>query len=164
LREWRSEGRATPVLALTSRDRLQDKLHGFAAGADDYLTKPFEFEELTARVASLLRRRALPVRSVVESDGIRLDRDARRATVAGVEVPLSPKELALLEQFILHAGTAVSRESLADHVWDESFEGRSNVIDVLVSRLRRKLERAGAPGRLRAVPGTGWMMAPLEPR
>jgi DNA-binding response OmpR family regulator len=162
LREWRQEGRPTPILILTSRDRVEDKVEGLGAGADDYLTKPFEFAELTARVGALLRRRATPPRAVIESGRIRLDRDAHRATVGGIELALTHKELALLEQFLLLEGRAVSREVLAEHVWDENYEARSNVIDVLVSRLRRKLDAAGETQRLRTVAGVGWLLAPPE--
>jgi DNA-binding response OmpR family regulator len=158
LREWRDEGKIAPVLVLTSRDTLEDKVAGLDAGADDYLTKPFELAELLARVRALLRRRAVPPRSVLEAGALRLDRDARRATVRGEALPLTLKELALLEQFLLRPGVAVSRETLAEHVWDESYEARSNVIDVLVGRLRRKLDAAQAAARLRAVVGVGWAL------
>jgi two-component system OmpR family response regulator len=156
LREWRDEGRVFPVLVLTSRDRLEDKIEGLDAGADDYVTKPFDFEELLARLRALLRRRAIPLKPVLVSGRIRVDRAARSATIGELPLVLTSKEFALLEQFLLHEGMAVSRESLAEHVWDDRFEARSNVIDVLVSRLRRKLEAAGESGRLHAVVGVGW--------
>ena len=156
LREWREESRLLPVLVLTARDRLEDKIAGLDAGADDYLTKPFEFEELVARVRALLRRRATPPRQFLVAGRVRMDRGARIVTVGETPLPLTAKEYALLEQFLLRPGDAVSRESLAEHVWDESYEARSNVIDVLVGRLRRKLETAGEAGRLRAVTGVGW--------
>jgi len=158
LREWRDEGKIVPVLVLTSRDTLEDKVAGLDAGADDYLTKPFELAELLARVRALLRRRAVPPRAVLAAGALRLDRDARRVTVRDETLPLTLKELALLEQFLLRPGAAVSRETLAEHVWDESYEARSNVIDVLVGRLRRKLEAARSAARLRAVPGVGWAL------
>ena len=160
VREWRDEDRTFPVLVLTARDRVEDKVAGLDAGADDYVTKPFEFEELLARVRALLRRRAAPPKAVLVSGRLRLDRGARAAFVGEAPLALTSKELALLEQFLLHEGAAVSRESLAEHVWDESFEARSNVIDVLVGRVRRKLEAAGEGGRLRAVAGIGWAFDP----
>jgi len=158
IRTWRSEGFSTPILVLTARDRLEEKVTGLDAGADDYLTKPFEFEEVLARCRALLRRRPDPPRQVLELGALRLDRAARRATQGGRELELTPKELALLEHFLLHAGAAVSREMLAEHVWDSSYEARSNVIDVLVGRLRRKLEADGTPRHLRSVPGIGWSL------
>jgi DNA-binding response OmpR family regulator len=157
LREWRAEGKALPVLVLTARDQLEDKVSGLDAGADDYLTKPFEFAELLARLRSLLRRRAVPPRATIDAGAIHLDRGARRASVGGAPLALTVKEFSLLEHFLLHPSTLVSRDSLAEHLWDESYEARSNVIDVLVSRVRRKLEGAGEKNRLRAVAGAGWI-------
>jgi DNA-binding response OmpR family regulator len=158
LAEWRDEGRTTPVLVLTAQDRLEHKVAGLDAGADDYLTKPFEFEELLARVRALLRRRAAPPRPVLELADLRLDRAARVAERAGERLDLTPKELALLEYLMLHAGAAVSRGAIAEHVWDSGYEARSNVIDVIVGRLRRKLERAGRSKLLHSVAGVGWTL------
>jgi DNA-binding response OmpR family regulator len=158
LAEWRREGRALPVLALTARDRVEEKVAGLDAGADDYLTKPFDFEELLARVRALLRRRSEPQRSVVRYEDVVLDRTARTAERAGRPLPLTVKELALLEHFLLRAETAQSRQEIAEHVWDASYEARSNVIDVIVGRLRRKLEAGGAPRLLHSSPGHGWIL------
>lgn len=158
LRSWREEGLAAPVLVLTAHDQLEEKIAGLDAGADDYQTKPFEFEELLARVRALLRRRPVPPRDVLEYADLSLDRSARRARRAGRALDLTPKEFALLEHFLLHAGAVVSRDTLAEHVWDASYEARSNVIDVLVGRLRRKLETDGAPRLLHTAPGTGWIL------
>jgi DNA-binding response OmpR family regulator len=158
LAEWREEGRGAPVLLLTARDRVDDKVAGLDAGGDDYLTKPFEFEELLARVRALLRRRAAPPQSRLAFDDVVLDRNARFATRGGVELELTAKELALLEYFLLHAGSALSRAEIAEHVWDASYEARSNVIDVIVGRLRRKLEQAGGARLIHALPGHGWVL------
>jgi len=158
LAEWREEGRTTPVLVLTAQDRLEHKVAGLDAGADDYLTKPFEFDELLARVRALLRRRAAPPRPLLELADLRVDRAARSAERGGARLELTPKEYALLEYLLLHAGAAVSREAIAEHVWDAGYEARSNVIDVIVGRLRRKLERAGGPKLLHSVAGVGWTM------
>ncbi len=162
LAEWRAAGDNMPVLALTARDRLEEKVAGLDAGADDYLTKPFEFEELLARIRALLRRKALPPHNVLAVGDLRLDRNARRAERAGRRLALTPKELALLEFFLLHPGVALSREAIAEHVWDAAYEARSNVIDVIVGRLRRKLEEGSGPRLLRAVPGVGWALQDTE--
>lgn len=162
LAEWRDEGRTTPVLVLTAQDRLEHKVAGLDAGADDYLTKPFEFDELLARVRALLRRRAAPPRPVLELADLRLDRAARTAERGGARLELTPKEYALLEYLLLHAGAAVSREAIAEHVWDAGYEAKSNVIDVIVGRLRRKLEQAGGTKLLHTVAGVGWTMRDSE--
>jgi DNA-binding response OmpR family regulator len=158
LRAWRGEKLGVPVLVLTARDRTEEKVAGLDAGADDYLTKPFEFEELLARIRALLRRTPAPPRSVLEIDDLVLDRNARTAQRGGRALHLTPKELALLEYFLLHVGAALSREAIAEHVWDSSYEARSNVIDVIVGRLRRKLDAAGAARLIHAVPGVGWAL------
>jgi len=159
LREWRDEGNGVPVLVLTARDRLEEKVAGLDAGADDYLTKPFELDELLARIRALLRRRAAPPKEVVRLGDLMLDRTARRAQRGAVELALTPKEFALLEYFLLHTDVALSRERIAEHVWDSTYEARSNVIDVIVGRLRRKLEADGRERLLHAVPGVGWMLS-----
>jgi two-component system, OmpR family, response regulator len=158
LHEWRRDHLSVPVLVLTARDRTEEKVSGLDAGADDYLTKPFEFDELLARIRALLRRTPAPPRSVLELDDLRLDRNARTAERCDQPLQLTPKELALLEYFLLHAGAALSREAIAEHVWDSTYEARSNVIDVIVGRLRRKLDAAGGARLIHAVPGVGWTL------
>jgi DNA-binding response OmpR family regulator len=158
LRRWRAAGLEAPVLVLTARDQLQDKIEGLDAGADDYLTKPFEFEELLARVRALLRRRALPPREVVEYADLRLDRGGRTVERGGLALQLSPKEFALLEYFVLHPEVVLSRRRIAEHVWDADYEARSNTIDVIVARLRKKLEHDGRGRLIHSEPGAGYVL------
>ncbi len=162
LHALREQGWTAPVLVLTARDLTSDKVEGLDSGADDYLTKPFAFAELLARVRALLRRRGLEPAMVLTVDDLRLDRTARLAERAGAPLELTPKEYALLEYLMLHAGAAKSRAEIAEHVWDLSYEARSNVIDVIVARLRRKLEAGGRPRLLQSVTGLGYALRRLE--
>jgi DNA-binding response OmpR family regulator len=157
LRSWRREGLDAPVLILTARDLVEEKVEGLNAGADDYLTKPFAFEEVLARVRALLRRRTAPPRSVLTFADLTLDREGRRAEKAGEPLDLTPKELSLLEYFMLHPEVVLSRGRIAEHVWDEGYEARSNTIDVILARLRRKIESEGRR-LLHAVPGVGYVL------
>jgi two-component system, OmpR family, copper resistance phosphate regulon response regulator CusR len=163
LARWRKDGFTAPVLVLTARDRLEDKLLGFESGGDDYLTKPFAFEELLARVRSLLRRRSAPPSEVLRVDDLELDRERRQVRRADHLVDLTPKEFALLEYLMLHAGTPLDRTTLGEHVWNEGYDARSNVIDVIVGRLRRKLERNGAPHLLHTIKGVGYVVRAPQP-
>ena len=158
LRSWRTAGRALPVLLLTAKDLVEDKVEGLHAGADDYLTKPFAFAELLARVQALLRRHAAPPRQVLTLDDLRLDRDGRTATRDGRALDLSPKEFALLEYLMLHPGKVLSRARIAEHVWDAAYEARSNTIDVIIARLRRKLEERGCVRLIHSEPGAGYVI------
>jgi DNA-binding response OmpR family regulator len=158
LAEWRGHGVETPVLILTARDRLEDKLKGFEAGADDYLTKPFAFEELLARAHSLLRRRQAPPAEVLTFADLRLDRARREVRRGGRALHLTPKEFALLEYLMLHPGRVLNRLTLAEHVWDAGYDARSNVIEVIVGRVRRKLEDGGEPQLLHTVKGVGYVL------
>jgi DNA-binding response OmpR family regulator len=158
LAEWREDGFTAPVLVLTAKDLLEDKVRGLRAGADDYLTKPFSFTELLARIQALLRRCAAPPRSVLELGDLRLDRGGRRAERAGRCLELTAKEFALLEFLALHAGQVLSRSTIAEHVWDSGYDAQSNVIDVIVSRVRRKLETHGSDRLIHTVGGVGYML------
>ncbi|MDY7094576.1 MAG: response regulator transcription factor [Acidobacteriota bacterium] len=162
LRTWRSEGLATPVLILTARDAVENKVHGLDAGADDYLTKPFAFEELLARVRSLLRRRLPPQSDTLEEWGVVLDRAQHLAWRDGHKLDLTPREFALLEFFLLHPGVVLSRERIAESVWDRGYEARTNVIEVILARLRRKLEAEGGPRLIQTVIGTGYTLRPPD--
>ena len=140
LRAWRDADRAFPVLILTARDRWQDKVAGLEAGADDYLVKPFHIEEVLARVRALVRRAAGWSRSLLEVGDIALDTGAQTVTVAGAPVALTGYEYKLLEYLTLHAGEVVSKTRLTEHLYDEESDRDSNVIEVLVTRVRRKLD------------------------
>jgi DNA-binding response OmpR family regulator len=141
LRELRSAGQRLPVLVLTARDEIADTITGLDLGADDYVTKPFVFEELLARVRARLRTGAPGERPelTLEAGGIRLDVRTRRAEAGGDEVELTAKEFSLLETFLRHPGQVLSREQLLSHVWGYDFDPGSNVVDVYVGYLRRKL-------------------------
>ncbi|HQK95065.1 MAG TPA: response regulator transcription factor [Armatimonadota bacterium] len=154
----RERGDDTPVLLLTARDAVEDRVSGLDLGADDYLTKPFAFEELLARLRALLRRGRSGSPGLIEFAGVTLDPVSHRVWSLGEPVELTNREYALLEFFIRRPRRLLSRAEIADHVWGMDFESGTNVIDVYVSHLRRKLD-AGRPGSLfRAVKGAGYMM------
>jgi DNA-binding response OmpR family regulator len=131
---------ATPILMLSARSEIADRVRGLDLGADDYMAKPFAMDELRARVSALLRRRALPQQISLTVGNIRLDRGKRLAEVCGRVVELTAKEYALLEYLLLNRGRVVSRQEIAEHVWDEHFDPFSNLIEVYVGRLRQKLD------------------------
>lgn len=131
--------RTTPVLMLTARDTLQDRVKGLDRGADDYLTKPFDIEELLARLRALIRRSAGHSQAVIQIGGLEIDPAARRVTLQGTEVPVTAREYALLEYLALHRGEVVSRTTLYEHLFDEDESTLSNLLDVHVSNLRKKL-------------------------
>jgi len=162
-RELRSRGLAVPVLMLTARDATSDKVTGLDSGADDYLVKPFAFEELLARIRTLLRRPPAVLPTTLVVGDLSLDPAQRRVTRSGREVELSAKEFGLLELFMRHPGQVLSRDRILDHAWDGDSDAFSNVVDVYVARLRRKLDPAGAPSRLQTVRGAGYVLrAPDE--
>ncbi len=141
LQRLRASGSRVPVLVLTARDGSADKISALNTGADDYLTKPFSFAELLARVRALIRRAAGAPSPVVTLGSISIETSARRVTQNGVEIELSPKEFALLEFLALHRGKLVTRSMLHDHIYDDGDATMSNVVDVYVANLRRKLGR-----------------------
>jgi two-component system, OmpR family, copper resistance phosphate regulon response regulator CusR len=158
LAEWRHDGIGVPILVLTAKDLLDDKVRGLRTGADDYLTKPFSFAELVARIQALLRRSATPLRSILEVGDLRVDRGGHRAERGGRTLELTAKEFALLEFMALHTEQVLSRATIAEHVWDVGYDAQSNVIDVIVGRLRRKLEAGGASRLLHTVGGVGYTL------
>jgi DNA-binding response OmpR family regulator len=163
LREWRSQGLELPVLMLTGHTDVEDRVGGLDTGADDYLTKPFRFAELLARVRSLLRRRARPLDPPLAVADVVVDRARLEVEVAGEPIELTPKEFALLEYLIRRRGEVVSRTDLAEHVWDGSFDSLSNVIDVTVFRLRQKLDAGRDRKLIHTVKGAGYVLREEEP-
>jgi len=158
LRTLRADRVTIPVLLLTAKDELQDKVSGLDAGADDYLTKPFKFDELLARVRALLRRRGALTPTVLKAGDLELDVLRRRVTRAGRVVELTSREYALLEFFLRRPNQIVTRTMLAESVWEHDFDPLSNVIDVHVARLRRKIDEGDSPKLLQTVRGSGYVL------
>jgi two-component system response regulator PhoP len=156
IQHWRAAGRRFPILILTARGRWQDKVAGLEAGADDYLVKPFELEELLARLRALLRRAEGWARSVLHCEPVRLDLSAQRVTVNGNAVELTSYEYRLLEYLMLHAGQVVSKTELTDHLYEEDFDRDSNVLEVLVGRIRRKLDPTQTLNPIETLRGRGY--------
>jgi len=157
-RQLRDAGRSAPVIMLTARDAVTDRVRGLDAGADDYLVKPFSFSELCARIRALIRRR-LPDRSPVLAAGeLRLDPARRRLWRGDGEVVLSPKEFALLELLMRHPGEVLTRTIILEHVWDFAYDPASNVVDQYVAYLRRKLDDPGDPSHIETVRGVGYRL------
>ena len=162
LRRLREKGVATPVLLLTALGEVNDRVEGLDGGADDYLVKPFAFDELLARVRALVRRSRGQPRNEIELGRLRLDLGSRMASVDGKPLDLSAKEFSLLEILALEPGTTFSRTQLAERLYDEESDRDSNVLDVFVARIRRKLEAAGLAGAevLRTQRGAGYRLDP----
>lgn len=158
LRGWRESGMQTPVLMLTGRAEVEDRVDGLDSGADDYLVKPFRLAELMARVRSLMRRRERPLEPALEADDVVMDRSAMRVEMAGAPVELSPKEFALLEYFLRRQDEVVTRSDLIEHVWDDSFDSMSNVVDVTVYRLRKKIDGGRESHLLQTIKGVGYVL------
>jgi len=158
VRTLRNRGLRAPVLLLTARDTLADKVVGLDSGADDYLTKPFAFEELLARVRALLRRSAPATPPVLTLADLRLDPVSREVTRSGRRIDLSPREYALLEFFLRRAGQVLSRAVIAQHVWGVDFDTFTNVIDVYVNYLRKKIDADFDPKLLHTVRGVGYVL------
>ena len=157
-RRLRSDGIWAPVLMLTARDAVTDRVSGLDSGADDYLVKPFALAELQARLRSLVRRSG-PERPVVLQVGdLRLDPASRVVTRAGVQIPLSAKEFAVLHTLMREPGRVLSRLELLDHAWDIGYDNRSNVVDVYIRRLREKIDRPFGRDSLQTVRGAGYRL------
>jgi two-component system, OmpR family, response regulator len=159
-RTLREAERWCPVLMLTARDGVADRIRGLDAGADDYLVKPFDFGELVARVRALLRRGTPERPAVLTAGDLELDPATRTVIRAGRLVALSAREFAIVEYLLRRAGEVVSRSDLLEHVWDRNFEGSTNVVDVYVGYLRRKLEDPFGRPLIRTVRGAGYVIEP----
>jgi heavy metal response regulator len=158
LRELRQAKVATPVLMLTARDTVEDKVQGLDAGADDYLTKPFVFAELLARVRALLRRRAEARSPRLQVADLVLDPATRSVTRDGQPITLTNREFALLEYLMRNAGRVLTRTAITEHVWDYDFDSGTNVIDVYVNYLRKKIDAGHEPKLLHTVRGAGYVL------
>jgi DNA-binding response OmpR family regulator len=165
LRGLRGAGVRTPVLCLTARGSVEDRVDGLDAGADDYLVKPFAFAELLARLRALLRRPAIDARAeALDVGNLHVDPVGHAVSVAGHDVVVPPREFDLLEYLARNQGTALSRDQIVERVWGAGAEPRGNVADATVSRLRRRLQAAGWDGAIAAVPGLGYRLQAAEGR
>lgn len=156
--ELRREGRSTPILMLTARDATEDIVRGLDSGADDYLTKPFRFDELLARLRALVRRGGAARLDRLTYGPLELDRLKHRAWAADKPLELTPREFQLLEHFLLHPENVIRRTELLEKVWDMHFDPESNVVDVHIGNLRRKLREAGCDGYIQTVRGVGFCL------
>jgi two-component system copper resistance phosphate regulon response regulator CusR len=154
----RDRGIGTPVLMLTARDAVDDRVKGLDAGADDYLTKPFAFRELVARLHALARRRPTPLPEIVTIEDLEVDLRAHRVKRAGRPIELTAKEFALLELLVRHHNQVVDRTAITAHVWDENHDPFTNVLEVLVRRLRRKIDDGFAVKMIHTLRGAGYRL------
>jgi two-component system copper resistance phosphate regulon response regulator CusR len=158
LERIRRKNQQVPILILTARDGMSDKVKNFEAGADDYLTKPFAFAELLLRTKALLRRGPVNRSSVLRVADLEIDRLSQNVRRAGKKIELTAKEYSLLEYLATHPGRVFSRTMIIEHVWDQSFEGLTNIVDVYVRHLREKVDDAHAVKLLRTVRGVGYSL------
>lgn len=158
LKKMRAEGNATHVLLLTALDSIENKVNGLDAGADDYLVKPFAYDELLARLRVLLRRRSGQTTNVLEYGGLVMDLNSRTVHRDGTEITLSSKEFAVLEYLLLNPGRVLSRDKIENHVWNYDFEGGSNVVDVYIRYLRKKIDNGFNKKLLHTIRGAGYVL------
>jgi DNA-binding response OmpR family regulator len=163
LQRLRREGRNTHVLILTAKDTVEDRVRGLEMGADDYLVKPFAFDELLARIQALVRRRHHQKDPLVRVGPLEIDTSSRAVTVAGSAVSLAPREYALLEYLVRRRGAVVSRSDIERHIYDESAQRMSNVVDAAVYGLRRKIDLPGMPSLIQTRRGMGYVVQAGEP-
>jgi two-component system copper resistance phosphate regulon response regulator CusR len=159
LRKIRDRNTQVPVLILTARDAMQDKVKNFEAGADDYLTKPFAFEELLVRIKALLRRGPVNRSSSIKVGDLELDRLTQQVKRGGRRIELTLKEYALLEYLLVNAGRVLSRNMIIEHVWDQSFDGITNIVDVYIRHLRNKIDEGTDKKLIRTVRGVGYVVS-----
>ncbi len=158
LREIRRRGGEAPVLLLTARDAIDDRVKGLDAGADDYLVKPFAFPELLARIRALLRRPPLQAGSVLRVGDLEMDLAARKVIRGGKSIELTPREFSLLEFLMRHPNQVLTRTQIAEHVWNFDFYNESNVVDVYIGYLRRKIDRGFSSPLIHTVRGVGYLL------
>ncbi|NTV29353.1 MAG: response regulator transcription factor [Candidatus Omnitrophica bacterium] len=157
-RKLRKKGLTVPILMLTARDDVEDKISGLDAGADDYLTKPFSFPELLARVRALLRRGHVVKTPRLKVADLELDQASRKVFRAGREIDLTPTEYSLLEYLMLHTGQVVTRTMISEHVWNDDFDSFSNVINVYINYLRRKVDQDNPVKLIHSLRGVGYVL------
>jgi heavy metal response regulator len=153
----RKEGLAVPVIMVTAKDTVEDKVAGLDSGADDYITKPFAFEELLARIRALLRKKDAPA-TTLHVDDLMLDLVTHKVTRRGAEITLTAKEYALLEYMMRNAGKVITRTMISEHVWDTDFDTFTNVIDVYINYLRKKIDAGSSKKLIQTVRGRGYML------
>lgn len=159
LRELRAQGGKAPVLLLTARNTIDDRVHGLDNGADDYLAKPFAFPELLARVRALLRRPPLQLGTVLSVGGLELDTARRQVQRDGKRIELSPREFALLELLLRHPNQVLTRTQILEHVWSFNYYTETNVVDVYIGYLRRKIDRDFTPPLIHTLRGVGYQLS-----
>ncbi len=162
LEKLRSQGMDTPVLFLTARDAISDRVKGLDLGADDYLVKPFDFEELLARIRAMTRKKAGKRSNVFTLGDLQVDAQSHTVTRGGQEINLLPKEFTILEYMIRNQGTVLSREQLENQIWNYERSGSSNNIDVYISKLRKKIDGDGQSRLLHTIRGVGWVLRAEE--
>jgi len=158
LQSLRSSNILTPVIMLTAKDALEDKIKGLDTGADDYLTKPFEFEELLARLRALLRRKSTHKSAVLKIHDLEINTSTKEVRRSGTEIHLTAKEYALLEYLAYNKNTVLSRTEIIEHIYDHSYDFDSNVIDVFINNLRKKIDRNYSPKLIHTVRGAGYIL------
>ena len=158
LRHIRRKDDRTPVLLLTAKDSIEDRVKGLDTGADDYLVKPFAFDELMARIRVMIRRGSQSISNVFTMADLAVDCDARTVTRGGIPITLSSKEFSVLEYMIRNAGTVLSRDKISRHIWNYDYEGGSNVVDVYIRYLRKKLDEGHTPKLIHTIRGAGYVL------